>query len=492
MNQNDIDPNFKELIADREWRLRNLYHIKNKQGKGVLLRANAVQQVINKSKSKRKRILKARQQGVSTNGIIEQFDSVIHKRNFTACVLAHERDGLEKLFRIVRFAYNKLPDWYRPVLDKGGGSKYELYFPEINSRIYADLSVRGDTINHLHISEVAFIKDTDRIGATKEAVPIDGIIVEESTPNGLNHFYDSWHDPDSLYENLFFPWYFLPEYTLPVTSKLKITNEESVFIKKAKERYGVDITPGQIFFRRMKQSDLKYLFPQEYPEDPEGCFLSSGNAVMNLKNISDLIQASPDPIRDDGSVKVYREYQKDHKYVFGVDTAEGVDGDYCVAQLFDATKREQVAILRGKWKPSLFAHHINELAKQYVMGGRVMPLVAVERNNHGHAVILELDEHLQYPNLFRAPDEKLGWLTNNATRPILVNSWIDAVDDNIYKIYDKTTLQECMTLQNIDGKIEGAKGKHDDCIMAGAIAIQACLEYQLPSFYENVEENFLV
>ena len=202
--------NFK----DPAWRLNNLYFIVNKAGQKVKFRQNSIQQKLNTYNQKRRRILKARQMGISTNELIRMLDFVLFNRNKTAVILAHEQDAITKLFRIVKRAYEFMPESIRPEVDRGGGSRYEMFFPSINSRIYCDLESRGDTIHYLHISEKAFITEIDRVYATTEAVPLDGIITEETTANGMNHFYDSWVDEESNYTNIFLPWYLMEDYKL--------------------------------------------------------------------------------------------------------------------------------------------------------------------------------------------------------------------------------------------------------------------------------------
>ena len=123
--------------------------------------------------------------------------------------MAHEQDALEKLFQTVKVAHKNLDERLRPRLDRGGGSKYELRFPEINSKIYCDLESRGDTISRLHISEYAFVKDIKRVKATLQAVPKECPVTVESTANGLNEFYDLYFDPDAPYVKFFFPWFMI-------------------------------------------------------------------------------------------------------------------------------------------------------------------------------------------------------------------------------------------------------------------------------------------
>lgn len=480
-------------LKDKDWRLNNLYKIINKDGSRVTFQENAIQRRIRISRARRKRILKARQFGVSTGCIIDMFDDTIWNTDRTNVIIAHEKDSIQKLFRIVTRAYKFMPEEAVPRLDRGGGSKYELFFPEINSRIYCDLESRGDTIHRLHISEAAFVKEPSRIKATKEAVPLNGMVTEETTPNGMgNHFYDDWVDPNTAYENLFFPWYCYPEYRIEGADLGELTLEETALIDKAKRLYQIDITKEQIAFRRFKRSDLKGLFMQEYPEDDQTCFLSSGNSVMNLVVVKEILDQAPKPIYDDGAIKRYRNVDKSGVYVIGADTAEGVGGDLSAACVWNVRTKEQVATLRGHMKPSDFAHKLYELAKMYVVRKEFWPLLGVERNNHGHAVLLELDEHIKYRNLYKGKDERVGWVTDRVTRPIMLNGLIDAVESRNWNFYDRQTLQECLTLVNEDGKIQAAEGKHDDTIIAAAIGLQMCAEAGSLELYSDIKSKILL
>lgn len=488
-------------ISDKDWRLRTLYYIIDKDSKKILYKQNEIQSLVKSDKSDRKMILKARQFGVSTHCIIDIFDDTIFIPNTTSVIMAHENDSIIKLFRIVRRLYEFMPEELRPVLDRGGGSKNELFFPEINSRIYCDLESRGDTINRLHVSECAFMKDQSRLNSTLQAVPLNGKVTIETTANGMaNHFYDMWNDPDSIYSKLFFPWYLFSGYKIEVNKDIVLTDEEKDFVKKANKLFGVKITKEQIQFRRFKKAELRLgnmegkrvTFEQEYPEDDQTCFLSSGNAVFDLINLKKLIQNAKKPILDKGWLKIYEEHKKHLNYVIGADTAEGIGGDYSVGVVYEVETKSIVAKIRGHWKPFEFAHKLYELAKIFKAPKKLHPKLAVERNNHGHAVLLELREHINYDNLFVDKDDKLGWKTDSVSRPIMINTFINAVDENAIEINDIETLNECLTLINNKGKIEAADGKHDDCIVASSIGLQIVSKSINLSMYENLEKRILL
>lgn len=490
-----------ETIGNPEWRIRNLYSIINKGGQRVPFRLNSIQTLIRKSSAKRKMILKARQFGVSTESIIDIFDDTCFNMNRTSAIIAHEDDSIKKLFRIVMRAYKFMPEQIRPVLERGGGSKYEYYFPEINSRIYCDLESRSDTVQNLHVSEAAFMKDSSRLKSTLQAVPMGGRVSIETTPNGIaNFFYEDWIEKESTYEKLFFPWYIFPDYRMPLLKKIEKTEEELLLVKKAKRLFGVDITDEQIAFRRFKKAELKtsafdkkrVTFEQEYPEDDITCFLSSGESVFDLIKVKKLIDQLGDPIREENGVRTYKEFDKTKRYVCGADPAEGIGRDFSVGVMLSIDPLEVVGIVRGQWKPSDFTKKLIELCEVFARPPEAMPILAVERNNHGHAVILALNEIHNYPNLYVHPqDERLGWKTDSVTRPIMINAFIDAVEDGLLKVNDRDILAECLTLIDNLGKIEAAEGKHDDCVAATAISLQVALQNSL-SAYENIEERILL
>lgn len=490
------------MIADPDWRVENLYKIVDKNGNRITFKRNLVQKKIADNKARRKMILKARQFGVSTDRLITKFDATIFRPNTTCAILAHEKEAVEKLFRIVQRAYKFMPEEMKPVIDRGGGSKNELFFPEVNSRIYCDLEIRGDTVQILHVSEAAFMKDSSKLKATLQAVPMNGLVDVETTPNGMaNYFYELWNDSDQPYAKMFFPWYIFPEYKMPVANDFSPTDEELELIKKAKRLFGVSITPQQIQFRRYKKAELKVsaydkklvTFEQEYPEDDNTCFLASGEAVMDLFILKELMDAAPKPIEDNGWRQIYSRVDKTSTYVVGADTAEGKKkGDYSVGVVIDVKNKKVSAIIRGHWKPYEFAHKLNDLCDLYRSPGKPAPLLGVERNNHGHAVLLELKEHINYENLYRHTDEEIGWRTDNVSRPIMINAFINAVENKYLDVRDRCILSECLTLINNNGKIEAADNKHDDAVIACSVALQLVIASSNLSVYEDIENKILL
>ena len=74
------------------------------------------------------------------------------------------------------------------------------------------------------------------------------------------------------------------------------------------------------------------------------------------------------------------------EYIIGVDPAGGgSDGDYACAQVIERSSGMQCAELRGHYTPNELAARVAILGREYNQA-----LVAVERNNHGYAVLAQL------------------------------------------------------------------------------------------------------
>lgn len=462
-----------KLVLDPVHRFEMLYRIIDKAGNSVPFVLNPIQKKLLKSQSRRLLILKARQTGISTFFLIRALDRCIFNENNAAAIIAANSDQMKSLFRIVRNAYDRMPEGIKPELEHhGSGSQFELRFKN-GSRIFTDLSTRGMTINDLHVSEAAFA-DPDRILGSMESVPLGGFIAQETTPNGLNSFFNLYNAKDDLWERLFHPWFLQSEYQLE-SRPLEFTDEEKEFIAYAKEKHGAEITHSQIAWRRAKKLQLKAAFDAEYPESAHTCFIRSGASAVNLERVGELLRDAPDPIEESDELKIYEHVKQGATYVLGVDPASGGAGsDFCVSVVFEAETRKQVAVLRGRFRPSDFARMIVELAERYKT--QTMPMIACERNGLGLAVLNELNEHLSYPNLYWGPDKKLGWLTNLTTRPVALNTLFEAIEDNTVTLVDRDTLGELLTLTEKDGRVEAESGCHDDLVMASAIGLQICIQ----------------
>lgn len=468
MSESDLFENLK----NPRWRLNNLYTIINKQSERIKFQENSIQRQINDQETNRNIILKARQFGVTTQESLKLLDTTLFNRNTTCVLLAHEDDGIAKIFNIPKTAYHFMPENLKPRIDRGGGSKYEMYFPEINSRFYCDLESRGDTISRLHVSEAAFM-DKSRLNATLQAVPLNRKVTIETTPNGLdNFFYEMWFDDLSPYKKMFFPWFFHEEYRIE-TGKLSYTEDEKVFIAACKSLFKKEITKEQIAYRRFKQAELKNEFIQEYPENDLTCFIHSGRNVVDQALFTELINEASDPIDRHEGAEIYLRRDPKKTYVIGADVSQGIGADYSTANVVCLEDLEEAAFFRGHLTPFMFAKKLKSLADFFTSGSK-LPLLAVELNNHGHAVLLELKENIKYRKLYHREDheDEPGWLSTSTTRPVMIDQFIEEVSKRAIKFNSKETLKETRSLIEDKGKIQAPPCKHDDCVVSAGIAVQ--------------------
>jgi hypothetical protein len=173
---------FDDLLIDDNYRLDSLYRIRTKDQRLVTFQKNGIQQLLHDNCTGLDVVLKARQLGVSTYFLLKKLDKTIWTPNYTTCILSHDRKSMEILFSIIRRAIKYMPDGVRPEIDKGGGSRFQVIFPDIDSKIYCSMEAVSDTINDLHISEMALMNDPDRVKTSLDAVPIGGDISIKDIP----------------------------------------------------------------------------------------------------------------------------------------------------------------------------------------------------------------------------------------------------------------------------------------------------------------------
>lgn len=176
-------PEDRTRIGKWIWRLTHLYQIQTKKAQKIVFDPKPIQRLLMKFVAVWHLILvlKARQEGVSTFFLLYHLDRTLFTPNCTTVILAHRRDSLQKLFRIIKIAYEFCPDriqladgriWTKPKAKYD--SKNEPHFEGIDSRIYVALEVRSDTVHGLHVSEWAHIRNADDVLTATLGAVVEG------------------------------------------------------------------------------------------------------------------------------------------------------------------------------------------------------------------------------------------------------------------------------------------------------------------------------
>lgn len=162
-------------------------------------------------------------------------------------------------------------------------------------------------------------------------------------------------------------------------------------------------------------------------------------------------------------LEIYRPPEKDHRYAVGVDPAEGnPTSDDSALTVMDVMTGEEVAALSGKLQPSVIADYADQVGRYYNGAG-----LMVERNNHGHAVLLWLEEHSKLKRL-EGHDERPGWLSSRLGKALLYNELADCFRDEDTELHSFDTYTQ---LASIEGAtLRAPDGEHDDRADSYALA----------------------
>jgi len=388
--------------------------------------------------------------------------------------VAHDQESAEEIFKIVHRFWENLPEGMkRGALTRSRANIRQMAFPRIDSEYRvataADVNAgRGLTIHNLHCSEVArWLRDGDEaLASLRAAVPVDGEIVLESTPNGAGGvFYEEWqHARDTGYTRHFFPWWYDDEYRdhTGLAQIKPLTPEEEELVRRN------GLTDAQVAWRRTNRAQMRGLAAQEFAEDPVSCFRASGECVFELESIDRALeaQAGVSAVRDNGRLAIWFEPRYDRQYIIGVDPAGGgTEGDYACAEVIDRQTAMQCAELHGHYSPRELAMKLIELGRMYNHA-----VLVVERNNHGHGVLANL-RAAGYQRVFRDGGQD-GWLTSAVTKPAMIENLAAILSLKPQLFQSTKLLTEFRTfLRRRDGSSGSGSGSHDDCVMAMAIAL---------------------
>lgn len=163
-------------------------------------------------------------------------------------------------------------------------------------------------------------------------------------------------------------------------------------------------------------------------------------------------------------LEIFRLPEPRHHYVIGADPAEGnPTSDDSALAVLDRETGEEVATLAGKFQPSTLAGHAHMIGNYFNQAD-----VMVERNNHGHAVILWLDGNSNL-SVLDGFDNKPGWHSTTSGKVRLYDATADAFRN------EETILHSFMTytqLQSIEGAtLRAPDNELDDRADAYALAL---------------------
>lgn len=533
MQMNNAKQEIIEILKDDRKYIENLFYIKDKSGNKVKLKLNyaqqKVEQAIKKQESQNKPVriivLKSRQQGISTYIDALGFKRTITDKNRHFAIVTQETSATNNLLERLKYAKDNLPSALKPIERKSNAKEIVWENSEdMNNSLSSRISCytaggkeigRSETIQFLHLSELAFWQDTfakdnyTAITQTVANVPNTAIIIE-STANGFNLFRDLWYG-DNDYEKVFIGWNEEPTYSIQCENLPNKTDEE-IELQKT-----YNLTDSQLLWRRwcIKNNcggDINK-FKQEYPINPDEAFISTGTPVFNnevvIKRLNELrkLQEINSPIKGyfhieyndnftrdkilldklkfiedkKGLITIFEKPYSQNYYVLGGDTA-GEGADFYAGSMIENYTGKRVATLHmDKLDPVTYVEQMYALGIYYNKA-----LLAVEINFDRFP--REELARLHYPHQYvrhnvddfkKNTIDSFGWLTTKNTRQLIVSSEIEVVNNHIELFSSIPMLEQMLTFVRMEnGRPDHLDGEHDDLLFADMIAEQ-CRDQQI-------------
>lgn len=259
-------------------------------------------------------------------------------------------------------------------------------------------------------------------------------------------------------------------------------------VKKETERNVVLIIPimdkegNSTWPARFSQRDIENMKVTD--DDFEGERMCQPSASKDIMFDRERIDAMDPrlPIKVTGGFRIYKNYNPSHRYASGHDVGGGVGLDSSTSVLidFDVIPCQVVGVYSNNMiNPGDFGDEVKREAEFF--GGC---LVAPERNNHGHTTIFRLKQlganvwYQQKDNtkIDSTNPTELGWLTNDATKPMMIMALKKAIEEGLIELNDKELIADCrsFTRNDLMDKVADPRlvTKHFDLVIALAIAWQ--------------------
>lgn len=484
-------------LFDREWRMHHFWTIRNKNADLIRFKPNKMQQLFEQERHTRNIILKSRQLGMTTYSLIDRIDQALFKRNTEALIIFQDQNVSRKKFRdVVMLAFNMVPAPMRDQLWKVVNDKAEQLTVDFGSgetsTIMTAISGRGSTPNTVHISEYAKIcsdypdKAEEIRRGLIPAVPASGRVDIESTAEGVagdfhDTFWEAWNrgtpSHPLQFKAHFFNWQ-LDTDIIEATPYFEIPAEHQATFRDYQKQHKLtdkEINWYYLTWENVAGKDWARM-KEQYPTTPEEAFEVAGDKYFDKQSVDRLTANTSKPEGHYGW-KVYEKPMPNAVYAIGADVSEGIGRDASAASIirFDKEKSKVVATyVNDSIEPGDYADVLEMMARKYNNA-----LIAIERNNHGHAVIQRIKDN--YWNLYKEQrtdkrtnerTERIGWLTRQKNKIDMLDTMRDTLINDELEVPSKDVQyemrmfpKEYVAMRENDKKIT----KHFDLLIATCI-----------------------
>jgi hypothetical protein len=395
-------------------------------------------------------------------------------------IVANKEQTAINIFKRVRMAYEKLPNYLKPgVLEYGKTSMVLANGSSIGISTTSSDAGRGDSCNCLILDELAFIDNHMVSDFWKSVYPIissskKSKIFVASTPNGTdNLFYELYSgalEDDAVKHN---GWH--------------------------AEKVDWWEVPGRD--EKWKNDTIRSLGSREdFDQEFGNVFLQTGESAVNEKLFEELKTECTEPafVFDDGKYLLWEEPIKDHVYVAGVDISEGVGEAASVVQILDITNLREIKQVANYHNRTISPIHFTTKLLE-ILQHWGSPLALIERNNCGAQVVDQLKVTHNYENIVtygvkagKLSFNKVGVVAHTNTKYKGVTNmryWVNELKS--VKLRDLKTLNELRNFVRYPNGTWAAKpgsDQWDDRVMSLIWALMI-LDEEITEKYFDIEQR---
>jgi hypothetical protein len=400
-------------------------------------------------------ILKARQLGLTWLVLgYALWQALFHPAATILLFSRRDDEAVDMLKTRLRGMYDHLPNWlkvnYCPV-----DNDHEWHLSN-GSRFLALPTTGGDsyTASLAIVDEADLVPDLDHLmGAVKPTIDAGGRMILLSRPDKgkpqspFKRIYKAGKEAGSQWKSIFLPWNSRPDRDASwhELQKADIV-QRTASLDGLHEQYPA--------------TDAEALAPRSLDKRIAPAWLLQ--CYQERPSLTQLPRSAPAI----PGLEVYALPVPGHVYVVGADPAEGnPTSDDSSLTVLDRDTGQEVAALSGKFQPSTLAAHADAIGCWYNYAG-----IMVERNNHGHAVLLWLGDYSRLIR-FYGHDAKVGWLSSSKGKALLYDDAADAFRNRETTLHSFATFTQ---LASIEGStLRAPEGERDDRADSYALACAA-------------------
>ena len=507
MNQEELIKEYAKCLQDTPYAIKSyLETYDNTQSKYVPFVLFPEQEtMLNNFEENNDNIVKKyRQAGVSTATaawVSKKIQFASKSRPEKILVIANKLDTASEFANKVRGFINQWPSWINVGFSKEKDSQKHFKLNngcEVKAVATSVDALRGYTPTTLIFDEAAYIEAGDDFwAACMASLSTGGKVIVISTPNGYDKIYYEIYEQAIKGMNSFYiselHWQNDPRFTKDIfwvkTKDIvhfllnREEYDENEFIQETELSKFNDLIkkgykPCSDWFENMVKK-LKY-DRRKIQQELESAFLGSGDNVIpveTIEQIKDIHIMDPEEMFVGNQMWIWEKPKEGHRYILGCDVSRGDSEDFTSIVIIDFDERCQVAEYLGKIPPDLAADII------YKWGGMYNAYVVTDiTGGMGVATSRKLQE-LGYKDLYvegintadkwkynPQAESKIPGIAFNNKRVQIISSFEEALRHK-FIVRSKRLLNEMYTFVYINGRPDHIKGKHDDLIMALAMAL---------------------